>query len=320
MLFSGCYYMKQGRYLVSHQVKADAVGKLLQREDLPSDVREFLLLVEDIRKFSREELGLKENKNYTTFLDTGKDVLAYVVSACDPLSFQTYMWKYPFLGKMPYKGYYEPQDARREGGRLEERGLDVWIRGVEGFSTLGIFKDPLYKYMQDYPVHRLANLLIHEQTHATVWRKEDISFNEDLASFVGDEGARLYILSRYGEDSDEFKAIAKGEDDYKLFVEDIFTLRDDLSLLYEEAEQSVEPEADTEGFLERKGEIIAVFQEKFRSSYENRYSSDRFLGFADLPINNAYLDLYQIYEGNRAWFEEKYEEAGGDMKVFLASL
>jgi len=316
MFLSGCYYTKQGRYLVSHQIKADSVVKLLQKEDLPADDREFLLRVQDIRQFSRDELGLKDNKNYTTFLDTGQDVLAYVVSACEPLSFQTHSWKYPFLGKMPYKGYYEPEDARREGARLKKKRLDVWIRGVEAFSTLGVFKDPLYKYMQDYSVYRLANLLIHEQTHATIWRKDDIPFNEDLASFVGDEGARLYILSTYGEDSDEYRAIGSGDGDYKLFLEDVFALRNELNLFYETLRES----ETEEGLLERKAEIIAAFQESFRSSYAERYSSDRYLGFADLPVNNAYIDLYQIYEGNRAWFEQKYEEAGFDMKVFLSSM
>ncbi len=318
IMFSGCYYTKQGRYLVSHQWKAHSIKKLLRSSDLTDETRNFLLIVQDIRQFSRDELGLADNKNYTTFLDIDQDTLAWVVSAASPLALKTFYWNYPFLGEMPYKGFYQSEDARLEGKSLSGEGFDVWIRGVDAFSTLGFFRDPLYSFMIEYPVHRLANLIIHEQTHATIWRKGESAFNEDLASFVGDEGARLYIMDRYGEDSDEFRNISLEKDDYDTFLEDIFSLRAKLEEFYSGIPELTD--TDTSGFLEEKEKIINDFKIEFALEYESRYRSDRFLAFSDLPVNNAYLELFQLYDGQRSWFEEEYARAGFDMKVFLSSL
>jgi len=343
LLLSGCYYLRQGRYLLSYQFQARSADRLLSRETLPGPDREFLLRVRDIRNFASETLGLKENKNYTTYLPLDQDVLAWVVSGSAPLAFRPWLWKYPFLGELPYKGFYRKEDALKEASRLKERDMDVWVRGVEAFSTLGIFRDPLISYMKDYPVHRLAELVIHEQTHATVWRKGETAFNEDLASFVGEEGARMYVAGRFGEDSPEYQEILREKEDSRKFREDIFRLRDRLSELYDRIREegaspaggaSGEPggTAETGGAgknreaslsreaLEEKARIIRDFQAEFAAAAAERYASPDYARFADMPVNNAYLELFQLYSGRREWFEAKFREAGGDMKVFLSSL
>jgi len=337
LLLSGCYYLRQGRYLLSYQFQARSAERLLAKENLPEPDREFLLRVRDIRNFASGTLGLKENKNYTTYLSLDQEVLAWVVSGSAPLAFRPWLWKYPFLGELPYKGFYRKEDALKEASRLKERGQDVWVRGVEAFSTLGIFRDPLVSYMKDYPVHRLAELVIHEQTHATVWRKGETAFNEDLASFVGEEGARMYVAGRFGEDSPEYREILREEEDSRKFREDIFRLRGHLSELYDrireedsgpsegnpgdagKAGKSPAASGSTEA-LEEKARIIRDFQTEFAAAAAERYASPDYARFAEMRINNAYLELFQLYSGRREWFEAKFREAGGDMKVFLSSL
>ncbi|QQO09366.1 aminopeptidase [Breznakiella homolactica] len=315
LFLSGCYYTTQGYYLLSYQAKAKSAEKLLKQEDLPQETREFLLLVQDIRNYAVTELGLKTNKNYTEYLDLDQDVLAWVVSACDPLAFNTYLWKYPFMGELPYKGFYRIDDARKEGQARKDEGKDVWVRGVEAFSTLGYFKDPLISYMAKYSVYDLANLIIHEQTHATIWRKDDTSFNEDLASFVGDEGARLFVLSRFGPESPEYLRIDENKENSRLFREDVLRLKDELDLYYRGIPSP--PLEDERIYIEEKQRIIREFQLSFLTDYELRYTADTYRGFGELPVNNAYLDLFQLYHGQREWFEEQYALSEYDMKAFL---
>lgn len=320
LVLSSCYYLKQGRYLLGYHFQARPVELILQNNSTPQEVRRFLSLVDHIRGFSKSKLGLKENKNYTTYVETERDFLAYVVSAAPPLALASHHWNYPIVGKAPYRGFYEEEDARREAKKLKKRGLDVWIRRVDAFSTLGMLKDPLYSYMTRYPVHRLANLLIHEQTHASLWIKDDPSFNEDLASFVGDQGARLYIEWAYGSDSEELLRMEAEKADSRLYTEDVFRLRDLLIPLYKEASEEGEDSLEHEVYLRRKQEIIARFQEKFLLTYDERYTSEVYRGFGEMPINNAYLELFHIYQGQEDWFRLLYEEEGRDMKRFFARI
>lgn len=313
--------MKQGRYLLGYHVSAKSVEKILLDPASPEELKIFILQVDDIRQFADEELGLNRNKNYTTLSRTGQDFLAYVVSAAQPLALETYYWDYPVVGKAPYRGYYEIEDARKQAEKLKSQDLDVWVRKVDAFSTLGMLKDPLYDYMANYPIHRLAELIIHEQTHATLWIKDDSSFNEDLASFVGSQGARLYIESRYGADSPELEAMVAQKNDSKLYVEDIFELRRRLESFYGGitlAENEGDENQETgEDHLLVKEDIISGFQNEFVLCYNERYSSQNYLAFGELPVNNAYLELFQIYQGQEEWFRSLYEEEGRDMKRFL---
>jgi predicted aminopeptidase len=213
---------------------------------------------------------------------------------------------------MPYKGYFNVRDARKERARLEKRGLDVWIRGVEAFSTLGWFKDPLYSYMSGYSPDRLADLIIHELLHATVFVKGQVQFNEKLAEFVGSEGARLYMETRYGPDSEEYGAMVSSEADSKKYVSFIQELIAELGVLYAGG-------LDREEKLAEKEWIINAAKERFAAEYESRFSSDNYRGFSELPVNNAYLELYNLYYAEDNFFTDLYEHCGRNLPAFIAA-
>jgi predicted aminopeptidase len=259
-----------------------------------------------------EELGLRESKNYTRYVEIERDYLAAVVSACAKDSFTRHEWWFPVVGKVPYKGFFDPRDARKEREKLEKQDLDVWVRGVDAFSTLGWFRDPLYSYMRNYPPHRLANLLIHELLHATVFLKGQVQFNEALAEFVGTEGARLYIEKTYGEDSEEYRMIEVSGRDNAAFVGFIRELIADLETLYESG-------TDREEKLRRREEIIRDAQARFEAGYDDMFQNDNYRGFGKLKINNAYLELYRLYYEEDSFFTDLYERSGRDLPRFIAA-
>ncbi|MGO9411115.1 MAG: aminopeptidase, partial [Spirochaetia bacterium] len=183
------YLVKQGDYLLRYSSGTESVDDLLKSPSTPADTREFLQRVKEIRTFAVESIGLRDNGNYTRYKSIDRDYLVDVVQACDALSFTPYQWSYPFMGKLPYKGFYERPDALAEAGRLKKEGYDVIVRKVDAFSTLGFTKDPVYSFMKKYSPYELASTIIHEQTHATLWVKGQTDFNEELADFVGETGA-----------------------------------------------------------------------------------------------------------------------------------
>jgi predicted aminopeptidase len=302
-IFSGCYTLKQGVTMLKY------INSSIPLEQAGDD--EFIRLVTDIRTFAIEELGLVMSRNYTTYVKIDRNYLAAIVSASAKDSFKRHDWNFPVVGKMPYKGFFDIEDARKERVKLEKKDLDVWIRAVDGFSTLGWFKDPLYSYMRDYSPGRLADLIIHELVHATVFIKGHVKFNEELAEFIGSEGARQYIEKRYGKDSKEYLEISSSDDDNRNYVEFIQELIAELEILY--SDESV----NREGKLTEKEKIINAAKERFIREYESRFSNDNYRGFPDIPVNNAYLELYKIYYTEDNFFTDLYERSGSDLRAVI---
>jgi predicted aminopeptidase len=313
-LFSGCYTLRQGTIMLGYLNRAVPLESLAAETAAGEgeSPAAFVAQVQDIRRFAMEELGLRESRNYTRYVELDRDYLAAVVSACEKDSFTRHEWWFPVVGKVPYKGFFNAADARKEREKLERQDLDVWVRGVDAFSTLGWFRDPLYSYMRNYPPHRLADLLIHEWLHATVFLKGHIQFNEELAEFVGTEGARLYIEKTYGPDSEEYRMIGAADADSAVFVGFIKNLIAELETLYNSA-------ADREEKLNRKAEIIREAQARFEAGYDTMFLSDNYRGFAKLTLNNAYLELYRLYYAENTFFKDLYARSGRDLPRFIAA-
>ena len=307
VLFSGCYTLKQGTIMLGY------LGRAVPLESLSKTEHDgFVERVQDIRSFAINELGLSKTKNYTRYVSIDRNYLAAVVSASAVDSFTRHEWKYPVVGTMPYKGFFKVEDARKERTKLEKKGLDVWIRGVDAFSTLGWFKDPLYSYMRDYSPNRLADLIIHESMHATVFLKGQVQFNEELAEFIGSEGSRLYMESRFGIDSEEYRVMLNAEEDSSRYVAYIQKLITELQTLYQ---SNIEHDEK----LNKKEEIIKAAQERFDAEYENLFTSENYRGFSTLPINNAYLELYRLYYTEDNFYTDLYEKSGKNLPAFITA-
>ena len=65
----------------------------------------------------------------------------------------------------------------------------------------------------------LANLIIHEMSHATIFVKDSVDFNENLATFIGDRGAEKFLIYKYGEHSKEYTTYMEEDKDYLKFVD-----------------------------------------------------------------------------------------------------
>jgi predicted aminopeptidase len=308
---SGCYTAKQGAVMLGYLNRAVPLEQLEPEQS--EENREFVRLVTDIRSFATEGLGLAASRNYTNYVEIDRNYLAAVVSASARDSFQRHEWSFPIVGKMPYKGFFDIEDARKEAEKLEKKGMDVWIRRVDAFSTLGWFKDPLYSFMRSYPPSRLADLIIHELVHATVFIKGQVTFNEELAEFIGSEGARLYMETRYGTDSPEYRAMLENEANSLKFIAIVQQLIAELEAVYSNTGLSREEK------LAEKERVIKETQQRFEVEYENNFSNDNYRGFSQIPINNAFLEIYRIYYTEDNFYAELYERAGRNLPAFIAA-
>jgi len=318
-VFSSCatsvgYLWKQGSYLIKYSSGAKNISSMLRKESTPSDLKEFLRSVERIKQFAVDDIGLKDNRNYTRYKALDRDYLVNVVQAAKPLSFTSYEWKYPLFGKLPYKGYYVPSDAKAEAERLKGQGYDVIVRKVDAFSTLGFFRDPVYSFMRGYTPYELASLIIHEQTHATLFLKGQDQFNEEIATYVGDRGALEYLASVYGKGSAEYEQAVAEQADNRLFLKFIVQLRAALSVVYAS-------DLPLNEKLAKKKATIRRYMSIFETEYVPQFHTDSYRSLKKLPINNAYLMLFGLYTQEiplLARYDELY--CGNNLKDFMQKM
>jgi predicted aminopeptidase len=116
------------------------------------------------------------------------------------------------VGRVPYKGYFDFDEARRQERALNARGFDTRLGAVSAFSTLGWFNDPLLPSTLRADSLTLANTVVHELTHNTYYAPGGAVFNESFANFVGARGAERFFLAR-GQPAAAAEVAARWDDE-----------------------------------------------------------------------------------------------------------
>ena len=311
MSTTGCslgYLLQQGTGQVSLLLRREPVERVMADPGLDPELRDRLSLAQDAKSFAETQLGLKPSGSYTKVVRLERDAVSYVVAGAPKDRLEPYLWWFPIVGYVPYKGYFDKRDAEREKAWLEAQGLDAYLRGVSAYSLLGIVPDPLYSPMLRGSRAGLANVIIHELTHGTVFLAGKPSFNEAFATFVGDQGARMFLAARFGADSTELREAAAVARDQARFREALAVLKHDLQALYalplERSELLARREAR---FGRAKEELKAIAFET--NGYRN---AER------IPLNNAYLTTFMTYHGQTDRFEQVYDRLGRNLRDFVA--
>jgi predicted aminopeptidase len=291
------------------------IEKVIADPETPSSDREKLEVVLQARAFGTT-IGLNTGKSFTSYTDIGQDTLAWVVVASRRDSFSLYTWWFPIVGTVPYKGFFSEEDAKSQASTLEGQGYESSVRGTEAFSTLGWFNDPVLSTTLKNPPVRIANTVLHESVHATVWIPGNVAFNESLANFVGGQAAVEFFRSQQkgcheaGKDckvADAQVAMAERELAFQLqFGDTVTRLVGALEALYgSEALSSEEKIARREG----------VFQEQvkdFRAQYPKATALQ--------TVNNAEIIQYKLYLTNLRLFEKLYAQSNGSWNTFFEKI
>ncbi len=283
----------------------------LKDPNLTERERSQLQLTMKVREFAGSRLHLNVKKNYTKYVKLDREYVTYVVNAAEKWQLKAYLWSFPIVGDVPYKGYFNEADAKEEEANLKKKGLDTFFRGVSAYSTLGWFKDPLLSSMVKYEPHDLVNTIIHESVHATLYIGSSADFNERMAVFLGNKGMELYYRELEGADSETLRAVKEEAQDEKLFSEFISAELKQLEAWYESLGESDRQE-------EKRLERIAQIQQNFRVTLVPKLQTKSYLRFGEISLNNARLVLYKTYMEDISDFEALFQSVDGDFEKFLA--
>ncbi len=294
------YGLSQGAGQLKILRNAEPVTEFLADPSVPASMKDKLKLVEEIRRFAFDSLGLKYSNNYTTVYDQkGKEVL-WVVTACEPFRLKAKTWNFPLIGSFSYKGFFNEKKARDLENKLKEEGYDTSIRNAGGWSTLGWFKDPVMSGMLHYDDGDLAEIIIHELTHGTLFVKDSLKFNENLASFIGEKGAQLFLKYKYGKDSRILKDYREKLDDEKLLTQHILRGADYLDSLYSNMDEL--PVDDKQ--LVKQEAIERIIHTADTLHLHNGIKYRKWL--RDLHPNNTFFMSYMRYRGNMDVLERDF--------------
>ena len=295
--------------LLANQEQVDA---MLRDGALSEAEQEKLRLVLDVRQFAIEQLGLNADRSYTKFVDVGRPYVVYNVSAAPKDSLEPYTWRFPIVGRAPYKGYFKKSLALREAEKLQQRGYDTYVRGVRAYSTLGYFNDPILSTMLSYHDFSLMDTIIHELVHRTVWVEGSVSFNESLASFVAKRGVKAYLMRRDGEHAPSRQLYEDIQADRQVFRTYMLDIVSQLEALYRE------PIA-REAKLQRREAIFEAARADYPSVFPRMKTQTYRRYFEGRKLNNAVMLSFRRYHRNAGFFEAALAQHGGDLRRMIAA-
>lgn len=309
------YGMMQLRGQLRVVNEAVPLEEFLKDTTTTADQRQKVQIILEAKAFAFEKLGINYSENYSTIFDQADKPSMYVVTACDPYAFRPRMWSFPVVGKFPYKGYFDREKAVAEARRIrEEEEMDVSLRTAGGWSTLGWFKDPVLSNMLKRSEGDLASLIIHELTHGTLFVKDSVTFNENLASFIGDRGAVLFLQEKYGKESSQVNQFIDNNKDEEAFKQYMLSSAQRLDSLYESMTDLVRDEKE-----QLKTELIEEIKIGFNSV---EFKSQRYVGyFNDFTPNNTFFMSLLRYNSQQDVLANTLEhQFDGDLLAYLEHL
>jgi predicted aminopeptidase len=177
--------------------------EVLQQPSLSSVERQRLETVLKVRKFAADDLGLRVGGAYKTVTTVDQNAVVWVLMAAPRDSLSPYLWWFPIVGYVPYRGYFNKAHADAEARAMEREGYDTFVRPAIAFSSLGFFDDPVLSDLLELSRVELAGVLIHELFHRTFFLKSDVMFDESSANWIGNRGALDFFTKTYGATSQD---------------------------------------------------------------------------------------------------------------------
>ena len=189
----GAYLLQAAKGQWSLMSSAESIDDILTEDTERHELREQLTKVVTLREFAVSSLDLPDNGSYHKYADLERPYAVWNLVVAPELSLKLNEWCFPVAGCVTYRGYFDEQEAQAKAQAFSNQGFDVDVYGVEAYSTLNWFDDPVLNTFLDNDDIQLAGLLFHEMSHQVIYVQNDTAFNESFAKTVELEGLRRWF-------------------------------------------------------------------------------------------------------------------------------
>ncbi|TFH77105.1 aminopeptidase [Pseudomonas kribbensis] len=311
LLLNGCSSVSYYSQLASGQLQLlrarEPVAEVIADPSRDATLRAHLAQSQKARDFASQHLHLPDNQSYRLYADIHRPYVVWNVFATPEFSLSPQNHCFPIAGCVAYRGYYSQSAARGEAAIQRLQGMDVSIGGVEAYSTLGWFNDPILNSMMGWGDERLATLIFHELGHQRFYVKDDTEFNESYATFVEQEGTRQWRAFR-GLPPENDAQIKRRDQ----FIQLILDTRARLEKLYTQ-------QMPVEQMRERKAAEFERFRRGYREMRDSQWAGDkRYDAWVNAPLNNARLLPFGLYDQWVPAFAALFRQVKGDWPQFYS--
>lgn len=270
-----------------------------------------LEVIQDARAYARDVMGLDVENNFTKFYDSGGKPVAFNVSACRKDAFEPRLWRFPVVGTVPYLGFFDRAAADAEFDRLTGEGLDVFMYEIEAYSGIGFIPNLVLSPLLERSEIHIVETIFHELLHSTIWRPDDTSFNESLATFYGRTGTVEYLADRYPDQSELVQEAIGLFEDNDRYTDFMLTLFNDLDTFYSS-------DLSTEEKIAGREAVYQGGRDRFVTEVQDLMNRpERYDWVRNLPANNAWMLGVRRYNLDLEVFEQVFTATGRDWVVSL---
>lgn len=313
---SGPYYFHAIRGQWEIETNKTSIASLQSDPDTASSMLETFEAVERIRRFAFWQMALPADQAYEDYVALNRPCVVWNVTACQPFSMEAHQWWYPLVGKLGYRGFFNPSLAEACATSMRQRGYDVVVEEVAAYSTLGWFRDPIFSSLMSWPTDQLAELIFHELAHQRAFLPGETDLNEAFATVVAREGVECWLTSE-GRTVDlaRYRRAKKVED---RFVHLVMTCRGQLESFY----ATLNPKDISSGHdaLEkiqaRKASIFMDFRRHFEHTLIQEPGLMAYQAWMNEPLNNARLKSWDTYYRHVPVMETLWDQHVGDWEGF----
>ncbi len=308
------YLLSQLKGQLTIVYKAESIDEAIASKKYDSLQTQKLILIKAIKQFAEDSLGLSKTKNYSTIYNQQNRQTMFVVTGCMPFEFTEYKWTFPMIGEVTYKGFFDSVAANNEMMELQKQGYETNIGNASGWSTLGWLRDPVLSTMLNKSEGALAELIIHELTHATIYQSSSVVYNENLATFVGENGALKFLIAHYGDTNVYIDRYRNRLSDELLYNNHIQNGRLQLQSLY----LKLKNEKDVTLKTKKKTDLInnimtsidtITLKNKLRYTWDYKIDS--------LPNNTFFMSTDTYHSMQNIFMAEFKNKYANDMRKFI---
>ncbi len=313
-LLAGCtmprYLFKQSIGQLKIQTSGEANEKVLADPRISQEHKDKIKIIVDAKNFFLKYFDHKDSGIYSKTIFLDEPAVSWLVIASKHDEIKAYEHSFPFMGSFPYLGFFSKKDAENFEQGLRKEKLVTYIRPVYAYSTLGYFEDRILSSFFEYDEVELVELVFHELFHTLFFVKDNVEFNENLASFMSDR-----LLEEYFKENPKLSLYRKQQNAHRRFDQQLVSIAKGVEVEFEKKRPTLTP-TDAK-------KIVSTVVTELLIPVVKDFCSQQQLAAKDCPDkieewNQARLAALLTYQSSQNFLDKLIKDM--DAKLFYSQL